>query len=381
MNADVEGEMHMFVNGDSGRTSSMSGSARTWAIRGIVALCFIAGLVYGGRKIAYALAHESTDDAFVEGAIVPVSSEVKGKVTKVLVSDNELVRAGEPLVEIAAADYSALVKAKEDAVSRLTAEQQETHALIKMRNMALDRARADLDAAETSAALAEKDLKRSTELRKKEVISQSQYDQAESQFRDRTAKKTSAAASVSEIEAAIEALNAQLTTQKFKIREAASALELARLDLGRTVIAAPLSGRVAKKNVDEGKYVQPGQPLLAIVDDGSLWVVANYKETQIARIRPGQPVDIAVDAYPGIRYAGHVDSFQPGTGAVFSLLPPQNATGNFVKVVQRVPVKIVIDSKPDPAHPLRPGLSVYPSVAIEGTSGREGAAVGHDEVR
>jgi len=250
-------------------------------------------------------------------------------------------------------------------MSRISAEQQETHALIKVRTMALARTRADLDGIETSAALAEKDLKRATELRKKEVISQSQYDQAESKAKDTLARKASAVAAVAEIEAAIEALQAQVTTQKFKIREAGTALSLARLDLGRTIITAPVAGRVAKKNVDEGKYVQPGQPLLAIVDDNSLWVVANFKETQLAHMKPGQPVDITVDAYPGVTFTGHVDSFQPGTGAVFSLLPPQNATGNFVKVVQRVPVKIVIDSKPDPAHPLRPGLSAYPSVAIK----------------
>ena len=355
---------------------------KTWGIRACIALCLIAGLAYGTKKTTYSLAHESTDDAFIEGTVVPISSEVKGKVTKVLVRDNQLVKAGEPLVEIAAEDYTALVQARRDSFSRITAEQQETHALIKVRTMALARARADLDGVETSAALAEKDLKRSFELRSKEVISQSQYDQAEARFKDATARKASANASVSEIEAAIEALRAQVLTQKFKIREAGTALNLARLDLGKTTITAPADGRIAKKNVDEGKYVQPGQPLLSIVDDGSLWVVANFKETQIAHMQQGQFVDITVDAYPGVSFAGHVDSFQPGTGAVFSLLPPQNATGNFVKVVQRVPVKIVIDSGFDLAHPLRPGLSVYPSVAIKETpKTARVAGTGHGEIR
>jgi membrane fusion protein (multidrug efflux system) len=339
---------------------------RTWGIRGAIVLCLVAGLVYGSKKMMYAFAHEGTDDAFIEGTVVPISSELKGKVTKVLVADNQLVKAGEPLVEISADDYANLVQSRQDAVSRLAAEQQETHALIKEKTMTLARARADLDAAETGAALAEKDLKRSTELRKKEVISQSQYDQAESRSKDAAARKEAAGASAAEIEAAIEALKARLTTQTFRIREAGTALKLAKLDLGRTTITAPIDGRVAKKSVDEGKYVQPGQPFLAIVQDGKLWVVANFKETQLARMRPGQPVDISVDAYPGVLFRGHVDSFQPGTGAVFSLLPPQNATGNFVKVVQRVPVKIVIDSAPDDLHPLRPGLSVYPSVAVKG---------------
>ena len=173
---------------------------------------------------------------------------------------------------------------------------------------------------------------------------------------------------MSETEAAIEALNAQLTTQRLKIKEAGTALNLARLDLGRTTITAPVAGRIAKKNVDAGKYVQPGQPLLSIVDDDNLWVVANFKETQISRMRTGSGSWTSRSMRTrGSPFNGHVDSFQAGTGAVFSLLPPQNATGNFVKVVQRVPVKILIDSKPDPAHPLQPGLSVYPSVAIKGT--------------
>ncbi len=229
--------------------------------------------------------------------------------------------------------------------------------------MSLARAKADLDAAENDAALADKDLKRATDLRKEEVISQSQFDQAESRARSMASRRESARAAMAEAEAAIEALNAQLLTQTYRIKEADASAGLAKLDLSRTVVTAPISGRVAKKNVDAGKYIQQGQPLLAIVDDNDLWIVANYKETQIAHMKPGQAVDITVDAYPGVTFKGHVDSFQPGTGAAFSLLPPQNATGNFVKVVQRVPVKILIDSKPDPAYPLRPGLSVYPSVA------------------
>ncbi len=374
----------MFMQGSSDQESLSSRRTfvRLWGIRAALALCLIAGLAYTVPKVTYSMGHESTDDAFIEGTVVPISSEVKGRVTKVLVTDNQLVKAGEPLVEIAADDYNSLVQARQDSVARMTAEQQETYAQIKVKTMALARARAELDAAETSVALAEKDLKRSTELRKKEVISQSQYDHAEARFKDTAARKVSAGAAVSETEAAIEALNAQITTQKFKIREAGTALNMARRDLGRTTITAPIDGRIAKKSVDEGKYVQPGQPLLAIVDDSALWVVANFKETQIARMRPGQSVDITVDAYPGVTFAGHVDSFQPGTGAVFSLLPPQNATGNFVKVVQRVPVKIVLDTKSDPAHPLRPGLSVYPSVAIKETSrGAHTAGVRHDEVR
>ncbi len=326
--------------------------------------------VYGFHKISYAMKHESTDDAFVEGTVVPISPEVKGRVVKVLVADNQIVKAGDVLLEIAPDDFSTLVQSRQDATSRLTAEQQETRAAIKVKTMSLARARAELAAAGSDAALAQKDFARSTELLHKEVISQSQYDNSESRAKAMIARKESATASVAEIEASIEALNAQLATQSYKIKEAGTALNLARLDLRRATITAPVCGRIAKKNVDEGKYVQPGQPLLSIVDDSSLWITANFKETQIARMKPGQQVDITVDAYPGVLFHGRVDSFQPGTGAVFSLLPPQNATGNFVKVVQRVPVKIMIESHPDASRPLWPGLSVDASVLVKDGNGR-----------
>ncbi len=352
--------------GSEQKTFFNRSSRRTWTVRTVAVILVAAAVLMTAKKAVYSLAHESTDDAFIDGIIVPVSGEVKGKVTRVFVADNQVVKAGDALLEIAPDDYANLVEARQDASLRLKAEQEETRAAIKTKNMALARVRAELEAAQADATLAEKDLRRSTELRSKEVISQSQFDQAESRSKAMAARRASAQAAVAEIEAAIDALNAQLKTQSYKIKEAGAALDLARLDLKRTVIAAPIDGRIAKKNVDEGKYVQPGQPLLAVVDDRNLWVQANFKETQIAHMKPGQPVDITVDAYPGIQLAGHVESFQPGTGAVFSLLPPQNATGNFVKVVQRVPVKIVIDSKPDGRYPLWPGLSVSPSVAVKG---------------
>jgi membrane fusion protein (multidrug efflux system) len=163
---------------------------------------------------------------------------------------------------------------------------------------------------------------------------------------------------------AIRTLRAKLDEQKRAIEEARSLLELARIDLARTVIYAPASGNVTRKNVYPGNYVQPGQPLLAIVDPSEVWIVANFKETQVEKMRVGQPVDIRVDAYPGKVFKGRVDSFQHGTGSVFSLLPPNNATGSFVKVVQRVPVKIVLDGPADPRCPLWPGLSVVPHVDV-----------------
>jgi membrane fusion protein (multidrug efflux system) len=143
----------------------------------------------------------------------------------------------------------------------------------------------------------------------------------------------------------------------------AAQLEQARLNLSYTKVVAAEDGRVARKNVSAGDFVQVGQNLVALVP-AHLWITANFKETQLEHMRAGQPVEIRVDAYPGQVFKGHVDSFQPGSGAAFSLLPPENATGNYVKVVQRVPVKIVFDETPDPSRPLGPGMSVVPSVRV-----------------
>ena len=159
-----------------------------------------------------------------------------------------------------------------------------------------------------------------------------------------------------------------MTTQSFRIKEAAIAQKRAQLDLSKTIVKAPITGIIAMKNIDVGKYVQPGQTLLSIVKENT-WVVANFKETQIKKMAVGQPVEIKVDAYPSKVFKGHIESLQPGTGSVFSLLPPENATGNFIKVVQRIPVKIVIDSLFDPNHPLWPGMSVVPDVDVSRQTG------------
>ncbi len=216
--------------------------------------------------------------------------------------------------------------------------------------------------------LAQKEVQRYDRLLKKDAVSQNQYDQMKSRWQVTVAHRQAATAAIDEAEAALKAIKAKSATQSFKIKEAQSSKNLADRDLTRTVVIAPISGRIAMKNVNPGKYVMPGQTLLSIVKD-DIWIIANFKETQITKMTVGQPVEISVDAYPAIKFSGHVDSLQPGTGSVFSLLPPENATGNFVKVVQRVPVKIVIDSKFDPQHPLWPGLSVVPSVDVSRQTG------------
>ncbi len=336
---------------------------KKWGFRIFVVAVIVAAVTYGIVYFIHSLSHENTDDAYVAGTVVPIAAEVKGRVVKVYIDDNQYVDAGKPLLEIYRQDYLDLVKEKKETIFRLTSEENEHAAAIEEKEKTLTRARANLDVAISEEDLAKTEVQRYESLLKKEAISQNQYDQMKSRWQVTVARRQAAAAAIDEAEAALKAIKAKYATQSFKIKEARATKSLAERDLARTVVIAPISGRIAMKNVDPGKYVMPGQALLAIVKE-DIWVIANFKETQITKMTVGQPVEIKVDAYPSVTFSGHVDSLQSGTGSVFSLLPPENATGNFVKVVQRVPVKIVIDSKFDPRHPLWPGLSVVPTVDV-----------------
>ena len=335
---------------------------KKWVIRGIFVILLVGAGIYAAPRTLYFFSHESTDNAFIEGTIVPVSAEVKGKVAKVFVNNNQNVRAGQALLIIESEDYINFVKEKDKALSEAMAEELKIQADMEVKRREQLQARADMAAMEEAEKLSAKEKDRYTALWEEELVSRSQYDHVVSRWMVDKAKTEAAAAAVTRIEAEIGSLLAQGKTQLHRVSRTEVARDMARVDLRRTTIKAPITGRIAKKNVDPGKYVQPGQTLLAVVDEKDIWIVANFKETQLKRIKKGQPVDIQVDAYPGVLFKGQVDSFQPGSGAVFSLLPPENATGNFVKVVQRVAVKIVFINAPDPAYTLWPGLSLIPYV-------------------
>ena len=341
---------------------------KKWGFRIVVVILIAAAVIYGFVYFIHTLSHESTDDAYVAGTVVPIAAEVKGKVINVYINDNQYVDAGKPLLEIYQQDYFDLAKEKKAAISRLTSEENELAATIAEKEKTLTKARANLDVAISEEDLAQKEVQRYDRLLKKDAVSQNQYDQMKSRWQVTIARRQAAAAAVDEAQAEVKTIEAKSTTQSFKIKEAQSAKDMAERDLTRTVVIAPISGRIAMKNIDPGKYVMPGQALFAIVKE-DIWVIANFKETQIAKMAVGQPVEIKVDAYPSMKFSGHVDSLQTGTGSIFSLLPPENATGYFVKVVQRVPVKIIIDSKFDSQHPLWPGMSVVPTVDVSRQTG------------
>ncbi len=324
-------------------------------------------LVIGGA-VAYWVSvrhYESTDDAFIDAHITHVAPRVSGRVRQVLVDDNQWVETGALLVEIDPADYQVrldqALAVKSEAESRL----QEASARQTVATTSSQQAQAEAAAAEATATNAATDFTRIQRLRVQGVASQQELDHVTMAAKDTAAQLAAAHHRVATSEAQVALAVKQIQTAAAAVQSAAAALEQADLQLSYTQLRAAEAGRVTHKSVVVGDYVQIGQDLMAMVPR-NLWVTANFKETQLAEIRPGQPVDITVDAYAGKTFAGRVDSIQAGSGARFSLLPPENATGNYVKVVQRVPVKIVFDDPPDndAAYLLGPGMSVVPWVKV-----------------
>jgi membrane fusion protein (multidrug efflux system) len=303
----------------------------------IVALAVLGGVAFAVKEIVFYKHHAETDDAQIEGHIDPVIPKVAGYVTDVLVADNQKVAVEQVLVKIDPRDLQSKVDQARAALENARAK--------------VAVAAANVASARTQSVKALQDLARYRVLRQKEEISQQQYDAAKAAAESADSVVTAAAQSVVAAQA--------------EVGQKRADLDFARLQLSYTTVTAPVSGVVSKKSVEIGQFVQAGQPLLAIVEDNETWVVANFKETQLKKMRVGQPVDLEIDAYPKKVFHGRVDSISPATGAKFALLPPDNATGNFTKVVQRVPVKIVFTDPPDPARPLRAGMSVNTIVKVD----------------
>jgi membrane fusion protein, multidrug efflux system len=307
----------------------------------------------------------STDDAFIQVHMVQVSPQIAGRVARVLVDDNQEVKTGQPLLEIDQADFKAKLDEaaadQQSAVGKLA----QSRAQLAVSEANVDEAAAMIGVAEADANNAAINLARDQKLAQMHsmALSQQQLDNDTATARRtaanlRAAKQKSAAA-----EAQRELARTQVQTAEAGVKAATAQLEQARLNLSYTEIRAPEGGRIAHKSVAGGDYVQVGQDLMALVPD-DVWITANFKETDLADIQIGDPLDINVDAYPSQIFHGRVDSFQAGSGAAFALLPPENATGNYVKVVQRVPVKIVFDHLPGEHWVLGPGMSVVPHVRV-----------------
>src|SRR5712671_3622839 len=325
----------------------------------VVALSAIPGY----RYFRYYGNHVSTDDAYVDGTVALVSSRVNGTITNVYVEDNWTVKEGDLLLTLDPRDYDVRI---EQAQAQLDRAKQ-----------TIDELYSQVGAAKSGVALAGSQLKqaridfnRAKSLKEQGVVSSAQYDQAETGLRIASADEALAEHQLRQAQAALGSETVDHSHYDRPIvKQAEASLEQAKLDLAYTKITAPFAGIVTHKTVHVGNRVQVGEPLLAVVPLGKLYVTANFKETQLTDVRVGQKAEIVADIYPGYTYKGHVDSISMGTGAAFSLLPPENATGNWVKVVQRVPVKIVFEKPPPPDKPLRLGLSVELAIDISDKSG------------
>jgi membrane fusion protein (multidrug efflux system) len=292
------------------------------------------------------------------------------------VLDNQMVRLNDLLIEIDPADYSTTAAQKQSAADAQEANYKAFLASLDLMSVKVataeataDQTKADADAAQATDARAQADFQRSQELRKQNTISQQEFDAAQAAVREADAnwvaarqKAVADASRINEAKAQLEATKAAVGMALAQFRQARTSVQSAQLDLSYTKIFAPCDGRVTRKAVEPGNYVQVGQQLMSIVPT-DIWVVANFKESQLKKMKPGQPALVAIDAL-GKSLHAHVDSVQAGSGAAFSLLPPENATGNYVKVVQRVPVKIIFDEPLPADHTIGPGLSVAPSVRV-----------------
>jgi membrane fusion protein (multidrug efflux system) len=329
----------------------------------VAIVAVIAIVVTGTIFLIDSRRHETTDDAFIDGTATQVAAQAAGRVTKLYVTDNQEVHRGDPLVDIDAADVAAKVDQAKAGV--LTAQSQARQAVAQVEGQKANAAQAAATArqAEAEATNAQQDLARFKGV-DPDAVSRQQYDQAVAQARAAKAKVDAAHATENTAAAQVRAALANVGVAQAQVATAQADLETANLQLGYTHVVAAIDGRITKRSVDVGNVISIGQPILAIVSD-DLWVTANYKETQLKKMRVDQAVAIRIDAVPDVKFPAHVQSFQRAAGSYFSALPAENATGNYVKVTQRVPVKIVFDHPEElRKYNIGPGMSVKPSVSV-----------------
>ena len=330
-----------------------------WAI----GLLILAALVIAGVLYWLQARHfETTDDAFIDGYISQIASQVSGRVTRIAFNDNQQVKAGQLLLELDPRDYQ--VKLDQANAQRMQAAAQldQAQAQLGLQQANLDQALANVRVTEADLQQAQNDLARFRAVDPKAVTRQ-QVDTSSSTVRSAQARLDASRQAVAGVRAQITAQRASVAAAEAGVKQADVTVENAQLQLSYTHVTAPADGRATQRTVGLGNYVNPGQSLLAVVQN-RLWVTANFKETQLALMQPGQPVRVRVDACPGLDINARVDSFQAGSGSVFSALPAENATGNYVKVVQRLPVRITFEPQDLSGCRMAPGMSVSPRVTV-----------------
>ncbi|MBV8485725.1 MAG: HlyD family secretion protein [Verrucomicrobia bacterium] len=355
------------------------GGKRTLIIVGAIILLIV--IFFGVRYWMYASSHETTDDAYTAGHTHQISPRVTGTVEEVLVDDNWYVKAGQPLVRLDPSDYQvALQRAQAQleqsqgqalqaraTVAQAAADLKQRQAQVTQSNAQVGQASAQLEIAQINfdrnSQLFQRDMKA---VAKADVDStKATLDSARANLEAAKATVDSNAAAVETSKADLQSAQAQLQSADAAVAAAKAAVANAELQLAYCTIPSPVNGRIAQKSAEPGNQVQPGGALMAVVED-NVWVLANLKETQLKRVQIGQSVEVNIDAIPSHTFTGRVDSLQPGSGSNFALLPPDNATGNFIKIVQRIPVKIVFDPESirDFKSKIVPGLSAEPSIDV-----------------
>jgi membrane fusion protein (multidrug efflux system) len=328
----------------------------------ILGLLLLAGIIFGVKEYIYYSNHEDTDDAQIDGDISPVVARVGGYVDTILFEENEHVNLGQLLVKLDDRDYKVKLEQAMAAQKGASATIGVSQSQIYSTTANSSSAKANVETAQVKLLQAKRDYDRYANLVKDGSVTQQQFEQAQV---TRDAAQAAYQAAQDQYKAALEQVKGtenQLSVTNTGVTAKQADVDFAKLQLTYTNILSPASGIVSKKNIQKGQLVQAGQTLFSVVNDNSLYITANFKETQLAHLKVGEKVNIEVDGLPDQKISGEVYNFSPATGAKFSLLPPDNATGNYVKVVQRIPVKIKINASKDVMDKLRPGMSVNVSV-------------------
>jgi len=328
----------------------------------ILGIVLLGGIIFGVKEYMYYAKHEDTDDAQIDADISPVVARVGGYVDSIFFEENQHVNKDQILVKIDDRDYKIKLEQAVAAKAGAGSSTGVNEAQVLTQTAASASARATAESAAARLEKANKDYARYANLVKDGSVTQQQFDQAKA---DRDVAEATYKAAQDQYKASVEQIGAtksQMNVITTGVSQKQVDIDYAKLQLGYTTVKSPSSGIASKKSIQIGQLVQAGQTLFSIVNDNSIFITANFKETQLNNLRDGEKVDIDVDAFPDLKLQGTVYNFAPATGAKFSLLPPDNATGNFVKVVQRVPVKIKINAGKDVMDKLRPGMSVKVSV-------------------
>lgn len=330
----------------------------------LIAILLVAAY-FGYKKIYFVFTHETTDNAQIETQITPVLPRVAGYVKTIAVKDYDSVKTGQLLVELDDAELQTQLLEMEADFRQAEVDVVNAKASLNNAVVSLSVNRGNIELSQMRRKKAEEDLKRDQNLFNDQAITRKQLDDSKfsvetttQQVENSKTELNAAQSRIAVLQAGIEKATATLDVKKAKI-------EQTKLKITYTKIYAPQAGKIGKKNVSEGQYVQAGTPLFSIVNDTTYWIIANFKENQLKKLYPGKEVDIEIDAFPDLKITGVIESLSEATGAKFSLLPPDNASGNFVKVTQRVPIKIQIKNINQYRHMLRAGLSVFVSAEVK----------------